>query len=276
MKRFLPQERVQSIRQTCQLLLSQPHTTVQQLSQLLGTLPRAHEGSLSAVELVPTEGNHPVCFSSSRSIQLGGRSGVKRGSNIWMLDKGVFQRILSTLGPCQVDLFATRLNHQLPNYVSWRPNPGAMEMDALQIHWKDMGGYAFPPFALIGRCLQKIQAEQSTVVLIAPIRPNQPWYPMLLQLIVEFPLLLPQSHNLLTDSKGHLHPLITQNRLRLAAWRVSGNNSLQTEFLKRLQSCCFQAGVNIPTRHTSLAGDVGPAGVREGRLIPFIVEFNPS
>jgi len=62
----------------------------------------------------------------------------------WMPNKEVFQRTLGTLGPCKVDLFATRLNHQLPNYVSWRPDPGAMETDAFQIHWKGMGGYASP------------------------------------------------------------------------------------------------------------------------------------
>ena len=29
-------------------------------------------------------------------------------------------------------------------------------------------GYVFPPFALIGKCLQKVRLEDSTVVLMAP------------------------------------------------------------------------------------------------------------
>ena len=99
---------------------------------------------------------------------------------------------------------------------------------------------------------------------------------MLLQLIVEFPLLLPHSSNLLTDTQGHPHPLITQDRLRLAAWKVSGKSFLQMEFQEKLLSSCLQAGVNALTQHTSLDGDVWPAGVREGRLIPFSVEFNRS
>ena len=46
---------------------------------------------------------------------------------------------------------------------------GMMETDAFQIHYKNMGGYAFP---LIGGCPQKVWVEQSTVILIAPFWPN--------------------------------------------------------------------------------------------------------
>ena len=34
----------------------------------------------------------------------------------------------------------------------------------------------FPPFCLIGRCLEKIRHSQATVILIATIWINQPWY----------------------------------------------------------------------------------------------------
>ena len=100
-----------------------------------------------------------------------------RTSAEWRLDKDLFLRVCNILGPCNVDLFASRLNYQLPQYISWRPDPGAMSTDAFQSNWTNLKGYAFPPFALIGRCLQKIRVEQSTVVLIAPTWQNQIWYP---------------------------------------------------------------------------------------------------
>ena len=105
----------------------------------------------------------------------------------WKLNVVSFHKICMYLGPCRTDLFVTRLNHQLNRYISWRPDPGAMLTDAFQTSWKELEGYAFPPFALIGRCLQKVRAEQSTIVFVAPIWRNQVWFPMLLDLAVELP-----------------------------------------------------------------------------------------
>ena len=88
------------------------------------------------------------------------------------LHKKIFNKICVHLGPCTVDLFTTRLNHQLDKYVSWRPDPGAMTTNALHISWVDLDGYAFPTFCLLGKCLQKVRMEQSTVVLVEPLWRN--------------------------------------------------------------------------------------------------------
>ena len=53
----------------------------------------------------------------------------------WRLCPVVFGRINGLLGPLQVDLFASRLTHQLPNYVSWHPDPGAIACDAFAQDW---------------------------------------------------------------------------------------------------------------------------------------------
>lgn len=47
------------------------------------------------------------------------------------------------------------------------------------------------PFALVGRCLSKIRKEQATILLIASVYPTQMWYPLLLESLVETPILLP-------------------------------------------------------------------------------------
>ena len=53
----------------------------------------------------------------------------------------IFRQITDIWGEPSIDLFVSRLNHQVSCYVSWKPDPGA----------------AFPPFSLIARCVQKIQ-----------------------------------------------------------------------------------------------------------------------
>ncbi len=39
---------------------------------------------------------------------------------------------------CQVDLFASRLSHQLDQYVSWRPDPQALHTDAFTMSWSSI------------------------------------------------------------------------------------------------------------------------------------------
>lgn len=63
-------------------------------------------------------------------------------STDWQLDPTVISAFLTN---CNTDLFASRLTAQLPQYVSWRPDPGAFHIDALTLHWKSLMGYASPP-----------------------------------------------------------------------------------------------------------------------------------
>ena len=51
----------------------------------------------------------------------------------WMLNKNVFKQLIQIMGVPKVDLFASRLNNQLPNYVSWLPDPGAIAVDAFSL-----------------------------------------------------------------------------------------------------------------------------------------------
>ena len=131
---------------------------------------------------------------------------------------------------CNVDLFATRLNHQLPQFVSWRPDPFALGTDAMRIPRIGWRGYAFPPFVLISRILRKVREEKSMILLIAPVWESQPWYPALLFMLVDYPILL---SDLLTDPFGH-HPLLMEGQLQLAAWKLSGEVSQQKEEMDQL------------------------------------------
>jgi len=75
----------------------------------------------------------------------------------WMLDPEVFRLITLELGKADIDLFASRLHKQCSPYVSWRPDPAALFIDAFSVNWANYYFYAFPPLSLIGKCLEKIK-----------------------------------------------------------------------------------------------------------------------
>ena len=172
------------------------------------------------------------------------------------------------LGPCSVDLFATSLNNQLRRYASWHPNPFAIVTDAFTMSWQEEAGYAFSPLSVIGRCLQKIHHEKCAVVLIAPVRDTQLWYPIFLDLLVQSPLLFPPHKQLLVDPFNRVHPLVVKGQLQLAAWRLSGRDTLQREFQSRLPNSSELDGAKEPIRLTSWAGQDGLAGVYKRQVDP--------
>ena len=155
----------------------------------------------------------------------------------WSLHPSIFERIVGFTYTPDVDLFASRLNHKVHSYVSWHPDPGAVATDAFAISWSNQKCYAFPPFSLIPRVLSKIQRDKTSVLLIAPVWPTQGWYPTLLQLLVEQPILLPRWNNLLVlPHNKQLHP--HRNKLLLAAWTVSGDPLQAEVFLNKQSTMC--------------------------------------
>ena len=79
-----------------------------------------------------------------------------RDWNDWKLKSDVILRLITER---QVDLFASRLSHQLDKYVSRRPDPNVLYTDAFAISWSNMTAYAFPPFNLIHAVLHKVSRD---------------------------------------------------------------------------------------------------------------------
>ena len=76
--------------------------------------------------------------------------------------------------------------------------------------------------------------EVSDALVIAPWWQTAHWYPLLLQLLVQRPILLPQWHVLLTlPQKDSLHPL--KDVMRLTAWHVFGITYRSEEVLQGQQ-----------------------------------------
>ena len=75
----------------------------------------------------------------------------------WSLFPEGFQTICSRWHRPKINLFATRLNNQLPLFMSSVPDLLALAVDALTLSWEDLDAYAFPPAAILGKVMEKLQ-----------------------------------------------------------------------------------------------------------------------
>ncbi|XP_045104754.1 uncharacterized protein LOC123500144 isoform X1 [Portunus trituberculatus] len=134
------------------------------------------------------------------------KSRVRNLDAEWMLHPEIFKFVCGKFFTPDIDLFATRINAQLPVYVSWRPDPTSTYVNAFTISWSIGNLYAFPSFSVICRVLEKIQVEGATVLAILPLWPTQVWFPRALQLFAAPPLLLPPNPIFLPEDPSLSHP----------------------------------------------------------------------
>ena len=153
----------------------------------------------------------------------------------WSWNQEIANKIFQIMDFPSIDLFATRLNHRLPLYVSPIPDQKALSIEAISMDWNRIQAYAFPPFHLIQTVINKIRISQCKIVLIAPLWADRPWFPELLGLLVSPPVSLPVIPNLLAQLKGRI---LHQNwgLLQLHAWELSNNLSKIGNFQAMLRS----------------------------------------
>ena len=160
----------------------------------------------------------------SRNIQANKASRVLKVSTEWSLSPEVFNAIQERWGKC--DLAASRFNLRSLNMSH---GDLALGHSLLML--------SFPPFSLLATCLQKIEQDQSTGILIVPMWTTQPWFTLLLNLFTDIPLVLPQTDSLLfLPHSNAVHPLSRQ--LQLMACKVSGSPSSRELFQAKLPSSC--------------------------------------
>ncbi|KAG6438798.1 hypothetical protein O3G_MSEX000234 [Manduca sexta] len=138
----------------------------------------------------------------------------------WELCDKAYEMIVVKFGKPHIDLFANKFNAKCIKYVSWLPDLDAFTVDAFTINWHGMLFYAFPPFALISRVLQKIKREKAIGIVLVPWWPTQPWYPFFKSMVVSEELILEPSSDLLLSPSRCPHPL--HKNLRLVAAKLSG------------------------------------------------------
>lgn len=137
----------------------------------------------------------------------------------WELSSIAFLKITKVLGNPTIDLFASRLNTKCDKYVSWRQDPNSIAVDSFTISWKNIFFYAFPPFSLILRVLNKIIVDQAAGIIVVPYWPSQPWFP-LYKLLISKEVTFRPSTNLLLSPFREPHPL--HRSLTLVAGHLCG------------------------------------------------------
>ena len=134
--------------------------------------------------------------------------------------------------------------------------------------------YVFPPFILVGRCLQKIRGDGATGLLIVPMWPTQSYFGSLLSMLVDQPRYFKATRKALTNpSLGELtYPL----RVTLLVSRVSGNPLSSAEFPQKLPTPFCPRGERVPlsnTMHISTSRN-GPRFVCKGKVISCVPLFH--
>ena len=156
-------------------------------------------------------------------------------STEWTLSIKLFKQITGIMGKPSIDLFASHLNFRIRPFCAWHPDPGAQHIDSFTLNWHDyVLIYAFPPFSIIGRVLQKITADRATAILIVPCWPSQPWFTRLRNMLIEPPLEILVSNQTLhlPHDPGRPHPM--EGKLRLWACKICMPHTSNKAFHPRL------------------------------------------
>ena len=187
----------------------------------------------------------------------------------WTLNNTVVNLIFHQMGQPTIDLFATHQNKKLPVYCSPISDVNAFQIDALAFNWTGIYAYAFPPPILIPQVLKKIREENCMVILIAPMWARHSWYPLILELLVDIPIKLPDFPDLLSQNHQqtfHQDP----EMLNLVAWKLSNSEMSQKAFLRELQQLWQMPEKSLHKQFMMQDSEYMIAGVKNNILIPLL------
>ena len=153
----------------------------------------------------------------------------------WSLLPAVFKTLCDRWDQPQIDLFATRFNNKVPQFVSPVPDTTATAVDALSLSWEELDAYAFPPTAILGKVVDKLQDTLCMrIIIIALGWPNMPWFWDLVAISSQIPLSLPLLPNLLTQPFNQI-PHTNLSNLNLHAWLLEPQQSRSKGSLRTWQ-----------------------------------------
>ena len=126
-------------------------------------------------------------------------------------------------------------NNKLVQFVSPVLDPQAWAVDALSLPLEDLDPYAFPPAAILGKVVEKLQnCPCRRIILIAPRWPYMTWFWDLVAMYSQIPLSLPYLPNLLTQSFNQA-PYRNLSNLDLHAWLLEPQQSRSRASVKQWQ-----------------------------------------
>ena len=203
------------------------------------------------------------------NTQADQNSRIFKDATEWQLDPKIFERLV-TYHKVDIDLFASRLNFQIKPYFSWLPDPSCEGVDAFTFNWNVWDNiYCFPPFSLILRCLQKWKREGCRGILVAPLWPTAPWFPVALQMVYKNPVLLPRGPTVLRLSHSQdPHPL--HKKLNLVGFFLSGRELDNKTFLEQQKTLSLNHGEKLLGNHMKLTYPNGKSFAVGKNMIHFL------
>ena len=142
----------------------------------------------------------------------------------WMISPNTFRDIVVEYGEPEIDLFASRLNHQLARYASWRPDPELAYIDAMQMSWENLFIYLFPPFSMVWPVLTKMEEDRvERAILVVPKWPTQSWFPRAMKKALECREI--SSKSLMLPGTTLSHPLAPRLKLLVLLCSWDGKTS---------------------------------------------------
>lgn len=212
---------------SCEILLRIDNTTAISYINRMGGVQYPHLNEITKEIWQWCEKRHNWIFASyinsKENKDADMESRVLSPETEWELAPFAFNDIQQNFGyPC-IDLFASNINSKCRRYISWYRDPDSIAVDAFTVNWSLEYFYAFPPFSLILRLLQKIIADKAEGICVVPYWPTQPWFPLFKKMLVGEVLYFKPDPKLLTSPFRKSHPLA--NNLTLVAGKLSGKLS---------------------------------------------------
>jgi hypothetical protein len=237
-------------------------------------------GTMSAALSKSTEEIWNLCLERTLKIQAEHIPGIqnviadqasrmKTDRHDWMLNPTIFQKLNRIWGPFQVDLFANRVNSQLPKFYSWIPDPYAEATDALLQNWSNMKLWANPPWILIPRILAKIIRDKASVTLLLPYWTSAPWFPLMVDLLVAPPILLKTQQIFLPTHHNQQHPLRNPH-WKILVCNLSGHGMKQKAFHQKLLNFSYHLWIQTLRVQCPQVFGHGYLGVHSIHRIPLL------
>lgn len=164
---------------------------------------------------------HASYIASEDNVEADSFSRLANHDTEWQLADYAYKKVTSILGTPVIDLFASRNNKKCNYYCSWDRDSQAFAIDAFTIDWSPWFFYAFPPFAIISKVIQKIKTDGAVGIFVVPLWPSQNWFPAFKNMLIGDWITFEPNNNLLISFSSHTaHPL--SQKLTLVVAKLSG------------------------------------------------------
>ena len=179
----------------------------------------------------------------------------------WALATDCMRAINQRFGLRTLDLFASKSNAQADQFVSLHPEQGAMATDAFTLNWgqNDQAILLNPPFVLLPRVLQKVQRDQARGVLIAPLWITAIWWPVMMNMLMDLPLIFEGRHAIVKpESDTNSNKEESGPSWLMGAWPISGDTRETSAYLRKQRDFLQSLTVEQLTQLTTAHGGASP------------------